>query len=254
MVGIAIGLITIAVAIGALLVSRGVSTAVSDSTNLQEQASYAFRIIGQQLRQAGSIRLNLASNKAAGASIEAEDVVAFETIFDKQNNTINGTDTPPSITLGAQAFNEDSFQDSTNPQLIRDCLRQKATLTGGTGNIRSQFSLSGGELQCLGSSGPSQPIIKNVSAFLVTYLIQEGAFTGIPTIRRVDATTASADWTRVFGVEICLDLIGDDRIDTRGGAAADAQYINCAGNATPYGNRIHMVFRNTYQLRGQGQI
>lgn len=254
LVGIAIGLLTIAVAIGALLVSRGVSTAVSDSTNLQEQASYAFRIIGQQLRQAGSIRLDLASNKADGVPVEAEDVVAFETIFDSPNNTINGLDSPPTLTLGAQAFNEDSFQDASDPQLNRDCLRQKATLTAGSGNIRSQFTLSGGELQCLGSSGPAQPIIRNVSALLVTYLIQEGAFTGTPTIRRVNATTAAADWTRVFGVEVCLDLIGDERIDTQGGAAADAQYVNCSGTSVPYGNRTHMVFRNTYQLRGQGQI
>lgn len=254
MVGITIGLMTIAVAIGALMVSRGVSTAVSDSTNLQEQASYAFRIIGQQLRQAGSIRLDLASNKPEGSVIDAEDVVAFETVFDSQNNTVNGLDTPPTLTLGAQAFNEPSFQDATNPQLNRDCLRQKATLVAGTGNIRSQFTLNGGELNCLGSTGPTQPIIKNVSAFQVTYLIQEGAFFGSPTVRRVDAATASADWTRVFGVEVCLDMVGDDRIDTKGSAAADAQYTNCSGSLVPYGNRTHLVFRNTYQLRGQGRI
>lgn len=254
MVGITIGLMTIAVAIGALMVSRGVSTAVSDSTNLQEQASYAFRIIGQQLRQAGSIRLDLASNKPEGSLIDAEDVVAFETVFDSQNNTVNGLDTPPTLTLGAQAFNEPSFQDATNPQLNRDCLRQKATLVAGTGNIRSQFTLSAGELSCLGSTGGAQPIIKNVSAFQVTYLIQEGAFIGSPTVRRVDATTASTDWTRVFGVEVCLDMVGDDRIDTKVSAAADAQYTNCSGNLVPYAGRTHLVFRNTYQLRGQGRI
>ena len=81
MVGITIGLLTIAVAIGDLLVSRGVSTSVSDVTGLQEQASYAFRIIGQQLRQAGSIRLDLASNKPDGTAIVPEDVVAFETVL-----------------------------------------------------------------------------------------------------------------------------------------------------------------------------
>jgi type IV pilus assembly protein PilW len=254
MVGIAIGLMTIAVAIGALMVSRGVSTAVSDATNLQEQASYAFRIIGQQLRQAGSIRLDLASNKIDGTPIDVEDVVAFQTIFDSQNNTINGSDAPVTLTVGAQAFNEPSFQDATDPQLNRDCLRQKATLVGGTGDIRSRFTLTGQELMCLGSTGPAQPIIKNVAAFQVTYLIQENAILGNPTVRRVDAATASADWTRAFGVEVCLDLMGDDRIDTKGGAALDAQYINCAGNSVAYGNRIHMVFRNTYQLRGQGRI
>lgn len=255
MVGITIGLLTIAVAIGALLVSRGVSSTVSDATGLQEQASYAFRIIGQQLRQAGSIRLDLASNKADGTPIVAEDVVAFETVFDSQNNTVNGTDSPPALTLGAQAFNEPSFVDATNPQLIRDCLRQKATLVAGTGNVQSRFTLAGGQLMCQGSGGGgAQPIIRNVADFRITYLIQEGAFTGAPTIRRVNATVASADWTRVFGVEVCLDLVGDERIDTQGAAAADAQYTNCAGNLTAYGGRTHLVFRNVYQLRGQGRV
>ncbi len=254
MVGIAIGLMTIAVAIGTLMVSRGVSTSVSDATGLQGQASYAFRVIGQQLRQAGSIRLDLASNKIDGAAIDVEDVVAFQTVFDSQNNTINGLDTPTTLTVGAQAFSEPSFQDASEPQLNRDCLRQKATLVAGTGDIRSRFTLSGQELMCLGSIGPAQPIIKNVAAFQVTYLIQENAILGSPTIRRVNAATAATDWTRVFGVEVCLELMGDERIDTKGAAASDAQYINCAGNSLAYGNRIHMVFRNTYQLRGQGRI
>ncbi|CAN7492725.1 prepilin-type cleavage/methylation domain-containing protein [Acidovorax sp. LjRoot129] len=254
MVGITIGLLTIAVAIGSLMVSRGVSSAVSDVTGLQEQASYAFRIIGQQLRQAGSIRLDLASNKPDGTAIVAEDVVAFETVFDTQNNTITGLDSPSTLTVGAQAFNEPSFQDATDPQLIRDCMRQKATLVAGNGNIRSQFSLNGDQLMCLGSANAAQAVIRNVAAFQVTYLIQENAFLGAPTIRRVNAATAATDWTRVFGVEVCLDLMGDERIDTRGNAAADAQYRNCAGTLVPFGSRTHMVFRNVYQLRGQGRI
>ena len=58
MVGITIGLLTVAVALGALMVSRGVSGTVSEASQLQQQASYAFRVIGQQLRQAGSRQLD----------------------------------------------------------------------------------------------------------------------------------------------------------------------------------------------------
>ena len=75
MVGIAIGLLTIAVAMGAIMVSRGVSGTISDATQIQQQASYAFRVIGQQLRQAASIKLNLAAQKPLGSAIEAADVV-----------------------------------------------------------------------------------------------------------------------------------------------------------------------------------
>ena len=59
MVGIAIGLLTIAVAMGALMVSRGVSGTVSDASSIQQQGAFAMRVIGLQLRQAGSLRLNL---------------------------------------------------------------------------------------------------------------------------------------------------------------------------------------------------
>ena len=94
MVGIAIGLLTIAVAMGAIMVSRGVSGTISDATQIQQQASYAFRVIGQQLRQAASIKLNLAAQKPLGSAIEAADVVAFTP--DKLINPIAGKDSPGS--------------------------------------------------------------------------------------------------------------------------------------------------------------
>ena len=64
LVGIIIGLLTVAVAMGALMISRSVTGTVSDSSMLQQQASYAFRVIGQQLSQAGSLRINLATQKS----------------------------------------------------------------------------------------------------------------------------------------------------------------------------------------------
>ena len=68
MVGITIGLLTVAIAMGALMVSRGVSGTVSDASIIQQQAAYAMRVIGLQLRQAGSLRLNLDPGTAAAES------------------------------------------------------------------------------------------------------------------------------------------------------------------------------------------
>ena len=113
LVGIVIGLLTVAVAMGALMVSRGVTGSVSDSSMLQQQASYAFRVIGQQLRQAGSLRLNLASQKSEGAVIDMSDPVAFETKatdFDPAINTISGIDSPGNneykLTVGYRNYKE----------------------------------------------------------------------------------------------------------------------------------------------------
>ena len=46
LVGIAIGLMVVAVALGALMASRSISGTVSEATSLQQQAAYAFRVIG----------------------------------------------------------------------------------------------------------------------------------------------------------------------------------------------------------------
>ena len=103
MVGITIGLLTIAVAMGALMVSRSVSGTVSDTSGVQQQAAYAMRVIGMQLRQAGSIRLNMNPN-----SFVAQDLyiapVGFEATapasgsakgFNPSTDTISGTNSLP---------------------------------------------------------------------------------------------------------------------------------------------------------------
>lgn len=259
MVGITIGLLTIAVAIGSLMVSRGVSGTVSDATQIQQQAAYAFRVMGQQMRQAGSVRLNLAANQPAGAAIGPADVVAFETSFDGINNTVRGLDSPSAaefaLRVGYQNYTESSFTSAAPVSLFRDCLGSQPDPT----IVQSQFSLRNAELVCAGSNNVAQSIIKNVAAFQVLYLIQANAATGSPSVRRVNAATASGDWSQVFGVEVCLELYGDEIIDMPAGSS----YNGCANaaaidmtNAAVVGanrrNRLHMTFRNVYQLRSQG--
>ena len=248
LVGITIGLMTIAVAIGALLVSRGVSGTVSDASQIQQQAAYAFRVIGQQLRQAGSIRLDLASNKDDSQPIDPADVVAFETTFNTTTQTVSGLDSPGAgqfkLSVGYQNYTEPSFISALPVSLFRDCLGAQPSAT----IIRSQFVLTANELRCAGNDNVSQAVIRNVNAFTVSYLIQTDALTGMPQIRSVNAATAAADWSRVFGVEVCLDLMSEERVDLPAGST----YVNCDGNPTAFGGRLHMVFRNVYQLRSQG--
>lgn len=248
MVGITIGLLTIAVAMGALMISRGVSGTVSESSQMQQQAAYAFRVLGQQLRQAGSVRLNLAANKGATETVLFDDVVAFETIFDRKINTITGKDNPAageySLTTGYQNYKEETVKTAAGESLFRDCLAQQPSDT----IITNQFVIkNGNELHCAGSDNTSQAIIKNVADFRIQYLIQTDALIGAPKIRVVNATTAAGDWTQVFGVSVCLDLVGTEIINTAG-----TNYTKCDGTSVTRGNRLHMIFRNVYQLRSQG--
>ena len=134
MVGITIGLLTVAVATGALMVSRTVSGTVTDASQLQQQASYAFRVLGQQLRQAGSMRLNLAANKAEGETIDPADVVAFAPDQNMQpafpggpasTPAVSGKDTPSgseyALSAAYQNYAEKSFTASADISFFRDC-------------------------------------------------------------------------------------------------------------------------------------
>ena len=261
LVGIIIGLLTVAVAMGALMISRSVTGTVSDSSMLQQQASYAFRVIGQQLRQAGSLRLNLAAQKADGAAIDMADPVAFETKstdFDPSTNTISGLDTPGTneykLTVGYRNYKEPVYTSVNTASMLRDCLGQAPS----DNIIQSRFllNLANNELRCIGATGSSQPIIQNVANFQVRYLLQTAATSGNPQISYVNADTAKSAWPQVVGVEVCLVLYGNEAIDM----PADTQYLDCDNStsvtmntlAAPRTRRAHMVFKNIYQLRSQG--
>jgi type IV pilus assembly protein PilW len=268
LVGITIGLLTIAVALGAIVASRGVSGTVSDASQLQQQAAYAFRVMSKQLRQAGSLRLNLAPQKPdAGAVIDPVEAVAFETkatgsdstTFDPFVDTLSGIDNPTSsqykLTVGYRNYTETVTTGTDS--LLRDCLG------GQTANalIQSRFVLNTttNELQCAGL-GAAQPIIQNVANFQVRYMVQtDPAPFGNPQIQYRTATQVGAgNWASVFGVEVCLVVYGTERIDMPAGST----YRDCDGTtnvdmttlASPRTRRMHMTFRNVYMLRSQGLV
>ncbi|WP_294257715.1 PilW family protein [uncultured Comamonas sp.] len=261
LVGIVIGLLTVAVAMGALMVSRGVTGSVSDSSMLQQQAAFAFRVIGQQTRQAGSLKLNLASQKAEGVDIDMSDPVAFETQVDPSApviNPIRGLDNPGNgeykLTLSYLNYKEPVYTSTNTASILRDCLGQNPD----DNLIQSRFILDStvSELRCVGASGQPQPIIQNVANFQVRYLLQTSAASGNPQISYVDAATVASAWPQVVGVEICLVLYGNEAIDM----PDNTSYLDCDNStsvtmntlASPRTRRAHMVFRNVYQLRSQG--
>ncbi|WP_326538863.1 PilW family protein [Pseudorhodoferax sp.] len=256
LVGLAIGLMTIAVALGALLVSRGVSGTVSDASQLQQQGAHALRVIGLQLRQAGSIRLNLAFAKEAPASaalvIDPADPVAFETGFNRATGALKSDANLP-LQVGYQNYTEKvSFDSKAEQSLLADCLGNKPSATV----IQSNFRLvkangaTTGDLQCAGSDGVARTVVGNVADFQARYVMQTLTATGA-TVSRVPASGVGTNWPAVVAVEVCLELVGEENIDT-----ASATYRPCGwttGQAeTLMGSRMRMVFRNTFQLRTQG--
>ncbi|KRD48460.1 hypothetical protein ASE52_14015 [Acidovorax sp. Root275] len=270
LVGITIGLMTIAVAAGALMISRGVSGTVSDASQIQQQASYIFRIIGQQLRQAGSMRLDLAANKGPADPIDAADVVAFtpdETLHSVTASTppISGKDSPTGseykLSVAYQNYAEPSFTSASNVSFFRDCLANAPTLPVAPleqNVIQSQFVVQSNEFRCAGTGIGSQALARNVADLQVNYLRQTDSNTGIPKIQTVNAAAIGAAWNTVYGADICVVLYGDEPIDMPAGSSytgCDGAAVNMSGTGslpTNRKNRLHLTFRTTYQLRSQG--
>jgi type IV pilus assembly protein PilW len=272
MVGIAVGLLVVAVAMGALMASRGISGTVSDTTGIQQQAAYAMRVIGQQLRQAGSLYLNLNNVAGQSSTIAASMPVAFEASaavsgsgnsFTPASDTLTGTDT--SLTVGYRRYTEAVFSSTTAQSMVRNCLGGPAdTSTDQRLESIFTFNSNSGTLQCGGNGATAQPIMQNVADFQVRYLLQDNSTPGNTTIQYLAASdVGSGNWGKVQAVEVCLVLYGDEPIDLPQGSS----YTGCGNDSNTAKNKIdmttltgsrarrmHIAFRNVFQLRSQGLI
>jgi type IV pilus assembly protein PilW len=283
MVGLVIGLLVIGVAGGALMVARGTSGTVSDASAIQQQAGYAFRVIGQQLRQSGSLYLNLNATKNSRTDIDQYALpVAFESkaissnperAFSPATDSISGTDN--TLTLGYRRYKEAVYPlNDTSPakqSLSRDCQGGPQDLDTSDNDsfmrISSAFALANSNLVCTGTTGETQPVIGNVANFRIRYLQMTDLSTGIPKVEYVNSATVNGNWGQVTGVEVCLVLYGNERMNLPSGSYTDCDgttvvdYTSASSsdmNGSAIGEervqRMHMVFRGVYQLRSQGLV
>lgn len=274
MVGLAIGLLVVAVAMGALMVSRGISGTVSDASGIQQQGAYILRVLSQQLRQTGSLYLN--PDPAGGTSTDVLSPVAFEIKADAvgsgnsfvQEESLTGAGT--TVTTAFRRYQDNVFvaDNATSTTIGTDFLARNCV--GAPGNsstdqrVESTFAFDSttNELQCGGNGTAAQPIAQNVAQFQVTYMVQTTDAAGNTTVQYTkgsDMPAAATDptWRRVQGVQVCLVLYGSEPVDMPAGSS----YTDCAGTSvnmtTLTGerkNRMHLLFRNTYQLRSQGLL
>lgn len=261
MVGMVIGLLVVAAAMGTMMVSRGISGTVSDASNIQQQAAYAMRTIGLQLRQAGSLYLNPNPTGAADENI-ASAAVGFERQsgdFDPAKNIVSGIDAPTGtefkLTTGYRNYKEALHGKTADESQVRDCLGQQPSET----LIENNFVLktATNELYCAGSNKSAQPVVEKVANFQVRYLVQENP-AGDPQIKYATASAVGGKWGQVQAVEVCLVLYGNEPIDLPAGSS----YTDCDGTTKvdmtkltgERARRMHLTFRNVFQLRSQGLI
>ena len=241
MVGITIGLLTITVALGSLMVSRGISGTVSEASQLQQQASYAFRVIGQQLRQGGGRQL------FKGESVESETP-----LLKKAPSTtlepIGGTDAPgdDEYALVISYQNVDELINAADPTKtpvtgtqIKNCLQENrgAALDP---MLTSQLKRNAADntLVCQGNTGSPQALIENVTDFSIKYLEETAG------IQQYLDASAVTHWGNIYAVQVCIELEGIENIDSVG-----ATYTKCDGTSASRGNRLRMVFNNIYNIR-----
>jgi len=249
LVGLTIGLLTISVGLGAIMVSRGVTTTVSDTTTLQQQASYAFRVIGQQLRQAGGRPLNSAVDPRDAATFVQPTAITLSSL-----PPIAGLDAPTAsqfiISLRYVNASESIYPSppSSTPiegYLTRDCLGRNSGIAS-VPIILSELRKNGTDLECSNSIGDVQPIINNLVDIKIRYLQQKlNVADSQPQFRYASAANLSpTDWSEVYGIEVCLELEGEQVLDTVG-----ASYIKCDGTTATRGNKLRMVFKNIFHIR-----
>ena len=267
MIGLAVGLLVVAVATVSLLGSRSVTGAVSDISGIQQQAAYVMRTFGTQLRQAGSLYLDL------GLDADGKGEITSATAFQLRGNNeqaINedAEETPTKYIVQYTGYEEPTFANAG--PIARHCLGGPGSIPAGTtASIESIFVLDGVFLRCQGRAVHQtgeieetirQPIAQNVATFQVRYLLQSNSAAN-PTMQYTDAAGVGRNWNRVQGVEVCLVLFGTERIDLPADLPELTSYTDCdgtrvdmtalTGNRT---NRMHYVFRNVFQLRSQGLI
>lgn len=249
LVGLTIGLLTISVGLGAIMVSRGVTTTVSDTTTLQQQASYVFRVIGQQLRQAGGRPLNTAADPRDAATFVQPTAITLSDL-----PPIAGLDAPTAsqfiISLRYVNASESIYPSppSSTPiegYLVSDCLGSNNGIAS-VPIILNQFRKNGTDLECSNGIGMVQPIISNLVDLRIRYLQQKLSVTDSqPQFRYASAANLSpTDWPEVYGIEVCLELEGEQVIDTVG-----ASYTKCDGTTATRGNKLRMVFKNIFHIR-----
>ncbi|WP_131798457.1 prepilin-type cleavage/methylation domain-containing protein [Acidovorax sp. GW101-3H11] len=249
LVGLTIGLLTISVGLGAIMVSRGVTTTVNDTTTLQQQASYAFRVIGQQLRQAGGRPLNTAADPRDAATFVQPTAVTLSGL-----PPIAGLDAPTAsqfiISMRYVNASESIYPSppSSTPiegYLIRDCLGSNSGIASAP-IVLNELRKNGTDLECSNSTGNVQPIISNLVDLRIRYLQQKlNLADKQPQFRYASAANLGpTDWPEVYGIEVCLELEGEQVIDTVG-----ASYTKCDGTTATRGNKLRMVFKNIFHIR-----
>ncbi len=277
MVGLLIGLLISGIALNALQISRTLSQITSEATALQQDANTAMRIMGRQVRQAGSVSLNLQPDVFEATALETwapgQIPVLFEPTVENSTDAAAGSSRLPAMAAPVVAkstgdtlltrhenHGENLYRSSTGTvwgSQDVDCLGQNTSKQSLTSTISSTFFVREEQLMCAGVAGTPQPMIGNVKDFTVRFLAEN---TSVASVKIESASSLSymaadalnsgspAGWQDVRAVEICLELESPLAKAPDIGMA----YRKCNGEWQSRRNRLVFVARSLFQVRPQG--
>jgi type IV pilus assembly protein PilW len=241
LVALIIGMLVVLAATASMLGTHRTALTGSDVNELHQSSALAFRLLGQQIRQAGYVpidergpRFRFKHNDPTGLSSEP----AFFAIKGTEAASASESDT---LKVGY----------APSPDHFEDCLGQGAkgynaadpTSPSNVRLVTSEFSVRGGALRCEGSGrlGTPQPIIIGVERFDVQYGV--AGTDGHQVARYVTAANA-ADFKQVRTVRVCLQLAGTSTSNTEG------SYTDCDGaSKSSNDGKLRRVYTAVFALR-----
>ncbi|MDQ0590661.1 PilW family protein [Variovorax paradoxus] len=247
LVALIIGLLVVLAAITSVLGTRSAVMTGDDVNALHQSSALAFRLLGQQIRQAGYF------------PIDATGPLYYFDVGAQKDTNLAGE--PVFFAIKGQESVGRSVNDTLkvgyapNPDYFKDCLGQDAKNSAGAGyksaspadarNVRlitSEFSVVNGTLRCKGSGNTvPQPIIDGVERFDVMYGI--GAAESERVVRYVTAANVGS-FDQVRTVRVCLQLAGTSRSNPGG------SYVDCDGSSRTSGDgRLRRVYTAVFALR-----
>lgn len=236
MVGITLGLLVLAAALGASALTFSAAAAGSDAAELQQRADLALALIGRQARQAGAVQLD-----PAGSS------VVFRTTFKGWNDKgqpvsgLEGSNGKPDTLRLSRAFVDGDV----------DCLGNMPAAPAPTisaASVDNEYLISPEPvndnrpaLYCQGNqTNHKQALVSGVDDLQLLYGIAGAA----GTVRYVKADALTAD-TPVLMISVCLQLSG-------AGSSAAGTTADCNGKPLPAAttaNRMVRLARAIFMVR-----
>jgi len=246
LVGVAIGILVVIAALGSLSFVKASAVSISEASRLQQRSDAIFRNIGFHLAQAGSVEIQASKSNASMVNFKSSFVgfrptvtLAQVTGASKQIYSIHGVNG----TGLAGSTSPDTLRISyENNGSSRDCL---SYVVSGI-HVNNQFSVSGQDMMCQGSTeASSQSIGSGVEDFQVLYGASIGSQFMYYRADEMLGFGLAPNWEIVQAVSICLQLVSE----TQANPGIGSRQVGCRDQSLASDGRIRRVYRRTFALR-----